>query len=229
MGKGPEGSPHEPAEPGADGSNFALVEREEWDERYAGEELLWHADPNRFLVTETADLVPGTVLDVACGEGRNAVWLAEKGWRAAGVDFSTVALAKARKLARERDVHVQWIDADVRTWRPGTAFDLVLVFYLQLPPEERDAAYRSAAEAVAGGGRILVVGHDRENLTAGVGGPKEPAVLFSAEDVTDILSDVGGFTIEHAGQVRRPVETDDGTVDALDALVRAVRDQPRAW
>jgi SAM-dependent methyltransferase len=199
------------------------MEREEWDERYAGEELLWHADPNRFLVTETADLTPGTVLDVACGEGRNAVWLAAKGWRATGVDFSAVALAKARRLAQERGVHVDWVEADVRHWRSEITFDLVIVFYLQLPPEERRDAYRSAAEAVAAGGRLLVVGHDRENLTGGIGGPKEPAVLFTADDVTDILDHVGGFTVEHAGQVRRPVATDEGTVDALDALVRAVR------
>ncbi len=85
----------------------ASMEREEWDERYASHELLWHAEPNRFVVEEVGDLAPGTALDLACGEGRNAVWLAEQGWRATGVDFSAVALAKGRRMAEQRGVTVE--------------------------------------------------------------------------------------------------------------------------
>src|SRR5579875_1878471 len=79
-----------------------VMDRAEWDARYAGEELLWRAEPNQFLVEEVAELPPGRALDVACGEGRNAIWLAEHGWNATGVDFSEVALAKARRLADQR-------------------------------------------------------------------------------------------------------------------------------
>ncbi|MDA8315586.1 MAG: class I SAM-dependent methyltransferase [Actinomycetota bacterium] len=198
------------------------MEREEWDRRYAGDDLLWRAEPNMFLVAETADLEPGTVLDVACGEGRNAVWLAERGWKATGVDFSAVALAKARHLATARGVEVEWIEADVRTWVPPGSFDLVVLMYVQLPSAERRAVYRTFAGAVAPGGHLLVVGHDTENLTSGIGGPQHPDVLFSAADVVEDIEG-SGLLIERAQQVRRPVATDEGEFDALDALVRALR------
>jgi SAM-dependent methyltransferase len=83
----------------------------EWDRRYGGRELLWTGEPNRFLVAETAALRPGSALDLACGEGRNAVWLAEQGWRVTGVDFSEVALEKARGLADARGVDAGWVAA----------------------------------------------------------------------------------------------------------------------
>jgi 2-polyprenyl-3-methyl-5-hydroxy-6-metoxy-1,4-benzoquinol methylase len=199
------------------------MEREEWDERYAGHELLWHAEPNRFVVEEVGGLAPGTALDLACGEGRNAVWLAEQGWRATGVDFSAVALAKGRRMAEQRGVTVEWIESDLREWEPPGRFDLVIVMYLHLPEQTRRATFATAARAVAPGGTILVVGHDRENLTAGTGGPQDEAVLFTAAEVVGVLDAVGGFTIRRAEQVRRQVETEDGPVDALDALVRAER------
>ena len=199
------------------------MEREEWDERYAGHELLWHAEPNRFVVEEVGGLAPGTALDLACGEGRNAVWLAEQGWRATGVDFSAVALAKGRRMAEQRGVTVEWIESDLREWEPPGRFDLVIVMYLHLPEQTRRATFATAARAVAPGGTILVVGHDRENLTAGTGGPQDEAVLFTAAEVVGVLDAIGGFTIRRAEQVRRQVETEDGPVDALDALVRAER------
>lgn len=199
------------------------MEREEWDERYAGQDLLWHAEPNRFLVEEVADLAPGTALDIACGEGRNAVWLAERGWRATGVDFSAVALAKAQRMAEDRRVSVRWIEADLRQWESPERFDLVIAMYLHLPEQTRRATFSAAAEAVAPGGTLLVVGHDRENIARGHGGPQDESVLFTAAEVADVVKSVGGFTIRRAEQVRRPVETENGTVDALDALVRAVR------
>lgn len=199
------------------------MEREEWDERYAGHELLWHAAPNQFVVEEVGDLPAGTVLDIACGEGRNAIWLAEKGWRATGVDFSRVALHKGRRMAEERGVEVEWIEADLRTWQPTGQFDLVIAMYLHLPERTRRKTFSDAGRAVAPGGAILVVGHDRENLTAGVGGPQDESVLFTAGEVVDLLDTVGGFTIQRATQVRRQVDTDTGPVDALDALVLAVR------
>lgn len=198
------------------------MEREDWDGKYAGDELLWRAEPNRFLVGATADLAPGTVLDVACGEGRNAIWLAEHGWTATGVDFSAVALAKARRMAASRGVDVEWIEADVRSWVPAGNFDLVVLLYLQLPRAERHAVYGAFAGKVAPGGHLLVVGHDSENLISGYGGPQEPDVLFSAADVVESIGG-SGLRVERAEQLRRPVETDDGQVDALDALVRAVR------
>ena len=112
-----------------------------WDARYAAAELVWSAEPNRFLVAEVSDLAPGRALDVACGEGRNAIWLAERGWDVTGADFSPTALDKARRLADGRGVTVRWLLADAVTdpVEPA-AFDLVAVFYLQLPSEQRAEA-----------------------------------------------------------------------------------------
>jgi SAM-dependent methyltransferase len=197
------------------------VDREHWDERYGTEELIWKAEPNRFLVEELDALPPGRALDVACGEGRNAVWLASKRWRVTGADFSRAGLAKAQRLATDRGVEVTWVEADVVEWRPPTAsFDLVVVMYLHLPAEQRRRALAHAAAALAPGGVLLVVGHDTSNLLKGTGGPQDPAVLFAPEE---IVEDLSGLRIERAEQVKRTVVTDAGEATAIDALVRAVR------
>ena len=197
------------------------MSREHWDERYGTEQLIWKADPNRFLVEEMDALRPGRALDVACGEGRNAVWLASKGWRVTGADFSRAGLAKAQRLATDRGVEVTWVEADVVEWQPPTAsFDLVVVMYLHLPAEQRRRALAHAAAALAPGGVLLVVGHDTSNLLKGTGGPQDPAVLFTPEE---IVEDLSGLRIERAEQVKRTVVSDAGETTAIDALVRAVR------
>lgn len=196
--------------------------RERWNRRWAGEERV-HAStaPSRFLVAEIAALRPGAALDLACGAGRNAVWLAEQGWRVTAVDFSEVALRMARALAAERRVRVDWTEGDVLAWTPPPrAFDLVCVLYLQLPAAERRATLAGAAEAVRPGGTLLVLGHDRSNLTEGWGGPTQPDVLFTPDDV---LAEIGDLQVERAERVRRPVADPDATREAVDALVRARR------
>ena len=195
--------------------------REDWNARYAKAELLWSAEPNRLFASELVGLEPGRALDLACGEGRNAVWLAERGWRATGVDFSDVALAKAARLADSRGVEVEWVLADVLDHRPEPrAFDLVAVLYLQLPHDELARALRSAAEAVAPGGTLLVLGHDATNLTEGYGGPRDASVLFTPEDVVRTLGDLA---IGRAEKVRRIVPLDGSEATAIDAFVRARR------
>lgn len=199
------------------------MDRSDWDERYRTAELVWRSEPNRWVAEEVAMLSPGRALDVACGEGRNAVWLAEQGWDATGVDFSPVGLDKGRRMAAERGVQVTWVEADARTWEAPSPFDLVVVCYLQLPEADRRAALGHAAAALAPGGTLLVVGHDRSNRDRGVGGPQDPAVLFTPDDVVADLQ-LSGVPVEvrRAEVVRRPVDTDDGPADALDALVRAI-------
>lgn len=197
------------------------MDRTNWDERYGGEEFVWKTEPNQFLVAEAADLPPGRALDLACGEGRNAVWLAGRGWRVTGVDFSPVGLAKAHRLAEERRVDVEWVEANVAEWcPPATTFDLVVVFYLHLPSEDRRRVMTHAQDALAPGGVLLVVGHDATNLTEGYGGPQDPTLLFTPEQVA---SDLAELRIVRADHVRRDVETDQGRRVAIDALVRAVR------
>lgn len=199
---------------------------DDWDRRYQGAELLWTAEANRFLVAEVGPMPPGQALDLGCGEGRNAVWLAERGWEVTAVDFSAVGLGKGRRLAEARGVTVEWVLADLLGYEPPPeAFDLVVLLYLHLPPPDRRLVHRRAARSLAPGGTILVVGHDRTNITDGWGGPQDPTLLFTPGDVVD---DVEGLTIERAETVRRPVQTDQGERVALDALVRA-RLSRRTW
>jgi len=195
------------------------VESQEWDDRYAGRELVWTAEPNMFVVAELQDLAPGRALDVGAGEGRNAVWLASRGWQVTAVDFSAVGLAKGRRLAQNRGVAVDWVLADVRDYQPEPGcFQLVLIAYLQLREAELDGVLRRAATALAPGGVLLVVGHDLVNLTEGTGGPQDPAVLQTAGSITRSLGDL---TVVRAEQARRPVA--GSSRDAVDTLVRAVR------
>jgi SAM-dependent methyltransferase len=199
------------------------MERHEWDTRYAGEELVWSSTPNQFLVAEVQGLRPGKALDLGCGEGRNALWLAEQGWTVTGVDFSSVGLARAARLAEAGGVNVDWVQSDVLTWRPpAEGFDLVAVFYLQLAPSDRMEALRIAVSAVAAGGTLLVVAHDADNLIRGVGGPPDPEVLYRVDEVADLARNFG-LVIEQAGQVTRTVVINGEPREAVDTLVNASR------
>ena len=195
------------------------MKREDWNRRYAEPGLLWSAAPNRFLVSEVNELAPGRALDLACGEGRNAVWLAERGWNVVGVDYSDAALAKAAELAAERGVAVDLVNSDLLDYAPEQrAFDLVCVLYLQLPAAERRRILERAAGAVASGGAFLLVGHDLTNLEHGHGGPSDPEVLLTPEDVA---AELPGLDVVKAERVLRPVE--GASRPAIDALVRAHR------
>ncbi|WP_082954492.1 class I SAM-dependent methyltransferase [Acidihalobacter prosperus] len=195
-----------------------------WNQRYAAQAFVWTANANRFVAEEVADLPPGRALDLAAGEGRNAVWLAEQGWQAHAVDFSDVAMKKCRRLAAERQVaeRVTCEVADLHDYVPTPdAYDLVLLIYLQIPQAELTPVIARAAEAVAPGGTFLLVAHDSANLKDGYGGPQNPDVLYTANEVLAALDD--RLEVEKAGVVERPVETDAGTRVALDCLVRARR------
>lgn len=198
------------------------AKREDWNRRYAAPDGRHGSSaPSQFLVAEVGSLAPARALDLACGAGRNAVWLAERGWRVAAVDFSGVALTMARDLAASRGVEVEWIEDDVVTWTPpARAYDLVCVLYLQLPAVQRRAVLRHATEAVRPGGTLLVVGHDLLNHTEGWGGPTQADVLFTPGDVTD---EIAGLVVEKAERVRRTVEDGGTRHEAVDALVRARR------
>jgi hypothetical protein len=156
--------------------------------------------------------------------GRTAVWLAGRGWLVTGVEFSAVGLEKAERLAGSRGVRVEWFLADLLEYEPAPlAYDLVLVFYLQLPAPQRQLVLRRAADGVAPGGTLLVVGHDLLNLTEGYGGPRHAEVLFTPADV---VAELDGLQVERAERVRRPITLDGEGVEAIDALVRARRPLP---
>ncbi len=196
---------------------------QQWDERYGGDELVWTSTPNQFLVAEVAGMPVARAVDLACGEGRNSIWLAEQGWRVTGVDFSAVGLAKAKRFAALRGVEVTWVESAVEDWAPPPdGLDLVAVLYLQLPQPVRAVALAVAASAVGPGGTLLVVAHDQDNLTRGYGGPPDPEVLYEVRDVT-VAAVAAGLTVERAEQAVRVVDTDDGPREAIDTVIRARR------
>jgi SAM-dependent methyltransferase len=192
------------------------MDADSWDRRYAEADLVWSADPNQFVAAELADLPPGTAVDLAAGEGRNALWLASLGWRVTAVDFSAVALDKGRQIAEARGLDIEWVHADLTDYAPPAA-DLVLIAYLQVPPALWEPVLARAVAAVAPGGTLLLVGHDATNLTEGTGGPQDLERLWS---VDSIVAALGDLRVRRAERVRRPVT---GKPDAIDTLVRAER------
>ena len=208
------------------------MDARDWDDRYAAAELVWSAGPNQFVAAELTDLRPGRAVDLAAGEGRNALWLAEQGWEVTAVDFSLVGLDKGRELQSRhplgRDLHVDWVHADVLTFEPGpVGFDLALIGYLQLPADQLHTACRRAFTALVPNGTFLLVAHDTTNLTEGTGGPQDASVLYTAEDVLAAL-DGERFEVERAERVARQVSPAEGhrgepERTAYDALVRLVR------
>ncbi len=202
--------------------------RARWDKRYAAKELVWSAAPNQMFAQEVADLAPGRALDVGCGEGRNALWLAERGWQVTAIDFSSVAIDKAKRIAALRGLQVQWRVDDVSQCviTPGS-FDLVAVLYLHTSAEDRSRWLANLSQALCSGGTFIYLGHDPSNIDHGAGGPQDPAVLPGVDIVCDALL---GFEVVRAEVVERTVasEPGHGTVGdvsrvALDTYVRAVK------
>ena len=195
----------------------------DWDERYQSHELVWGKEPNQFVRQQCEGLPVGFALDLACGEGRNSIWLAQLGWSVHGLDFSPVAIERARLLTEAIDPLVaerlSWEVADLTsTTPPANAFDLVLISYVHVAAEHWGRLLSGAAGAVSPGGRVLLVAHDRRNIAEGVGGPQDASLLTTPDEVADALR-AEGLTIEVANTVER--QTPDGT--ALDTLVMAKR------
>ncbi|MBW3084020.1 tRNA 5-carboxymethoxyuridine methyltransferase [Austwickia sp. TVS 96-490-7B] len=209
------------------------MDAHDWDERYAAGRV-WSVEPNRWVVSELSGVTPGRALDAACGEGRNALWLAEQGWQVDAVDYSQVALQRGRQVEAEcraagqtDSSPISWIHADLT--EEGTVaghYDLVLAAYVQIEAFERTPLIRAAAATLAPGGTLLVVAHDTSNLTDGWGGPQDPAHLYTARDIASDVQDMissGALAVERADRVAREVDTEEGPRVAWDALFRAHR------
>ena len=185
-----------------------------WDERYAATALVWSAGPNQFVESELSDLPAGRALDLACGEGRNARWLADRGWQVTAIDWSSVAVEKGRRV----NDSVDWQVGDALTAPLPAELDLVVLAYFQVSDDARRTAVQRSFEALKPGGTFFVVAHDSTNLTEGTGGPQDASVLYTAEDVLD---DLAGADLDVVRAERVPRVVEAGT--AWDALVRAVR------
>jgi 2-polyprenyl-3-methyl-5-hydroxy-6-metoxy-1,4-benzoquinol methylase len=193
--------------------------REYWNQRYDTEGLIYGAEPNRFVVDSLVEVPAGRALDLACGQGRNAVWLAARGHHVTAVDFSEVAIGHARQLAADAQVEIEFHAADLTSWVPPPGqFDLVLLSYLQLPAADRTTVHRRAAAALAPGGTLFLVAHHRDNLERGIGGPQSAEVLY---DEAQMTVDFDGLDVTRNEMVTRHVVTEDLEGDALDIVVVA--------
>jgi len=202
------------------------MHKDRWNRRYAERPLVWSREANATVMSELAALAPGRALELGCGEGRNAIWLASRGWEVTAVDFADAAIEKARRLAEHAGVIVRWLVADAADPTSGDGYDLVLVTFLHTSPAERSAWMARGRSALRPGGTFLYLGHDRSNIEHGHGGPRDSAVLCAPEDV---VAELPGFRVERAEVIERTVASEPGHGPpagevARDTLVRAVKD-----
>jgi SAM-dependent methyltransferase len=191
----------------------------EWDTRYGAAERIWSGDPNGALVAETADLAPGRALDVGCGEGADAVWLARRGWQVTAVDISPTALTRAVSTSADLGDRVTWRRADVITTPPTGAFDLVSVHYFPLPRQPDNAAPRGLLAAVAPGGTLLFATHDIADLSPRPG--FDPCDYYQPHDIAGLLD--GTWTIQVNETRPRTTPAPAGSHHTRDAVLRAQR------
>lgn len=192
-----------------------------WDERHRAGDFEGEG-PNPTLVNGVHGLTVGSALELASGSGTNAVWLATQGWSTTAVDWSPVGLGNGRAKADAAGVEVEWLDRDLFAWTPpaGT-YDLVVIVYLHVPPDERGPIYTAAAAAVAPGGHLLIIGHDRINATEGAGGPPDSVRLFTADEIAaELLAADPGLAVERAEVVRRVPPPGRAPIDSLILLSR---------
>jgi SAM-dependent methyltransferase len=205
-----------------------LLTQEFWDARYGSADQIWSGNPNPRLVEEVADLAPGTALDVGCGEGADAIWLAARGWHVTALDVSTVALARAAERAAAAGAavaaRITWQQADILSWEPPPRqFDLVSAQFMQLPTRVREALHRRLAAAVRPGGTLLIVGHHPSDLETAVGRPHHPDLFFTADQVAAALEPDDWQIIVAATAERQTPDPDGRPVTIRDAVLRAQR------
>ncbi len=202
----------------------AKAQAAEWDARYSERGgSLWSGRPNGRLVAEITDLTPGKALDVGCGEGADAIWLAQHGWTVTAIDISDVAIGRARTAAERSGVAIEWVCGDaLLTPLPARSFDLLSMQYPALPKAAGEAALRTLLETVRPKGLLLAVYHDlddahREHMKSrGV----DPADYVGAEDLASLLP--GEFIIDlHAVEPR--IDPPPDTPHIADVVLRARR------
>ncbi|MBW3547602.1 MAG: methyltransferase domain-containing protein [Actinobacteria bacterium] len=202
----------------------AATQASEWDTRYRErDEAMWSGRPNGRLVSEVADLPPGRALDVGCGEGADAIWLARRGWKVTAIDISEVAVSRAREAGGRAGAAVEWVCGDaVQTPFPAGAFDVLSMQYPALPKAAGDDAVRGLLDTVRPGGLLLAVYHDlddehREHMKSE---GFDPADYVGADDLARLLGD--DFTVElHVVEPR--IDPPPDTPHVADIVLRARR------
>lgn len=201
------------------------------DGRYRSHAALWSGEPNRHLVAEADSLTPGTALDVGSGEGADAIWLAERGWRVTAVDLSTVALGRAAAHAAQAGANIaeriDWLHRDLTSWDPAPGrYDLVSAQYMHLvPAASRQALFGRLATAVRPDGTLLIVGHHPSDLQTTALRPSIPDLYFTGDDVAASLDSDEWDFITNTAAGRPTTDPDGHTVTIHDTVLRARRHQ----
>lgn len=238
MTEQPQHRPHHHGHDGHDGDGGPSVpadahDRTFWEQRYASAPQVWSGRPNPQLVDEVADLPPGTALDLPCGEGGDALWLAARGWTVTAVDLAQAAVdrvaAAAAQAGPEIAGRVQGFRADItapegedRQPEAG-AYDLVTSFFLHLPPADRLRAFARLAGAVAPGGTLLVVAHHASDLRTTIGRPDVPELFFEPAEVVAALDPEEWEVVVAQARPRTATDPEGREVRINDTVVRARR------
>lgn len=232
-----------------------LFDESFWDERYGSGGTVWSGLANPQLIAELSDpdisqakqsatgqgpgsgthpsassgrvpKIPKTALDVGCGEGADAVWLASRGWDVTGVDISRVALQRAKEQTSGMDLagSLTWEHHDLLKWAPPvSSFDLVSAQFMHLPKKDREPLYSRIAAAVAPGGTLLIVGHSESDIQAGARRPDAPELFFTAAEVAGSLDPKQWLVLVSASRPRASENSDGQPITIHDEVLRAVR------
>jgi SAM-dependent methyltransferase len=195
------------------------VDAQGWDRRYAAEERVFSSGPNPIVERALSQLPPGRALDLAAGEGRHALWLAEREWRVTAVDFSEVGLEKGRAEAGRRGLDVEWVlDDAYRYVPPAGSFDLVLIVHFHPRPADRERVFAAAVDALVPGGHLLVVGRHVDDIGRDGGrGPRDPGLRYRPEELAESLPE--SLHLQRCEPVRRTVRTAGGDEIELTDVV----------
>ena len=175
-----------------------------WNDKFSGEDYAYGESPNDFLAS-TADKIPtsGKVLSLCEGEGRNSVFLAEKGFEVLGVDGSSVGLEKAQRLAEKRGVTIQTQVADLNDYEiEAAAWDAIVIIFGHLPAELRKKTLAKIVKGLKKGGVLILEGYSPRQLANDTGGPKDVEMLY---DLDETMSELDGLKFEIAREIEREV------------------------
>ncbi len=206
-------------------ANVPAMDPTSWIRKYETDAYVYTKDVNQFVVELTSDLTPGTAIDLAGGEGRNTVWLAQQGWRVENIDFAQNALDKCKLLAAERGVAdlVSTTCASALEFESQLApVDLAVVAYLHIYSNQFAVAMRNAVSALKPGGTLMGVWHALENIQHNSHGPQNPDTLPSVESLTALCLDLG-LQVQLCENRDGLVRTDEGPRPSVTVILLATK------